>query len=287
MKVSTAVFPVAGLGSRFLPATKANPKEMLPIVDKPLIQYAVEEAVKAGITHMIFITSSSKRAIEDHFDNNFELEARLKEQNKKQLLSIVEDISPKGVKFSYVRQHQALGLGHAISCAEHVVGDNPFAVLLADDLIDDTTAPCLEAMVESYNQYSNSIIAVQQVPHEEVYKYGVVDTADNNARFANIKDMIEKPSPKEAPSNLVAIGRYVFEPAIFQYLAKTSFDERGEIQLTNAIKAMLKTRTVNAYQYQGVRYDCGSKLGYLKASIELGLKHPEVGTQLKEYLNSC
>jgi len=286
MTVSTAVFPVAGLGSRFLPATKANPKEMLPIVDKPLIQYAVEEAVKAGITHMIFITSSSKRAIEDHFDNNFELEARLKEQNKTQLLDIVKDISPKGVKFSYVRQHQALGLGHAISCAEHVVGDNPFAVLLADDLIDDTTAPCLEAMVESYHQDSNSVIAVQQVPKEEVYKYGVVDTVDNNAHFASIKDMIEKPLPQEAPSNLVAIGRYIFEPAIFQYLAKTSFDQRGEIQLTDAIKAMLKTRTVNAYQYQGVRYDCGSKLGYLKASIELGLKHPEVGAQLKEYLDS-
>lgn len=285
-KIKKAVFPVAGLGSRFLPATKANPKEMLPIVDKPLIQYAVEEAVRAGIEHMIFITSSGKRAIEDHFDNNFELESRLKEQNKADLLAIVESIAPEGVKFSYVRQHHALGLGHAISCAQHVVGNSPFAVLLADDLIDDSRLPCLASMVELYQHQQQSVIAVQQVPRDQVYKYGVVACESNQAQYSAIVDMVEKPQPEVAPSNLVAIGRYVFTPTIFDYLSKTSFDSRGEIQLTDAIKAMLANETVNAYQFNGNRYDCGSKFGYLKACIEYGLKHDEVADQLKAYLTS-
>lgn len=285
MDIKKAVFPVAGLGSRFLPATKANPKEMLPIVDKPLIQYAVEEAVRAGITHMIFITSSAKRAIEDHFDNHFELETRLFEQGKQKLLSLVKSISPPGIQFTYVRQHQPQGLGHAVLCAEHVVGSEPFAVLLADDLIDDQQQPCLKAMVEHYHQDNRSVMAVQEVPWHEVHQYGVVSLSQAEKDYSAIDAIIEKPTKERAPSNLAAVGRYLFTPQIFECLKETKADHRGEIQLTDAIQKLLSIEPVYAYQFHGKRYDCGSKLGYLQAAVELGMKHAEIGPAFREYLS--
>ncbi len=284
MQVKKAVFPVAGLGSRFLPVTKANPKEMLPIVDKPLIQYAVEEAVRAGITHMIFITSSSKRAIEDHFDNHFELETRLREQGKEELLALVKSISPPGIQFTYVRQHQPLGLGHAVLCAEHVVGDEPFAVLLADDLIDDLQIPCLAAMVEHFNFDGDSVLAVQPVPWSDIHQYGIVDVSDTTHDYTEINAIIEKPNREQAPSNLAAVGRYVFTPTIFSCLKQTNIDHRGEIQLTDGIQCLLTQERVRAYQFHGKRYDCGSKLGYLQATVEFGMRHEEVGAAFCEYL---
>ncbi|MCP0913540.1 MULTISPECIES: UTP--glucose-1-phosphate uridylyltransferase GalU [Legionella] len=284
MQVKKAVFPVAGLGSRFLPATKANPKEMLPIVDKPLIQYAVEEAVRAGMTHMIFITSSSKRSIEDHFDNHFELETRLEEQGKEQLLALVKNISPPGIQFTYVRQNQPLGLGHAILCAEHVVGNEPFAVLLADDLIDDLQSPCLAAMGEYFMQDGDSVIAVQPVPWEDIHQYGVVSLCDHSIHYSAIQSIIEKPSKAQAPSNLAAVGRYIFTPAIFSCLKQTQVDHRGEIQLTDGIQRLLLQKKVHAYLFRGKRYDCGSKLGYLQATVEFGLRHAEIGDAFAAYL---
>ena len=286
MQVKKAVFPVAGLGSRFLPATKANPKEMLPIVDKPLIQYAVEEAVRAGITHMIFITSSTKRAIEDHFDNHFELKTRLQEQGKEQLLELVKSVSPPNIQFTYVRQHQPLGLGHAVLCAEHVIGDEPFAVLLADDLIDDSKLPCLSAMAKHFKKDQYSVIAVQPVPWHDVNQYGVVKVVDALNEYSAIVDMIEKPEREAAPSNLAAVGRYIFTPKIFSCLRKTTADKRGEIQLTDAIKDLIKEEIVKAFQFNGKRYDCGSKLGYLQATVEFGVKHPEIGDAFSQYLQS-
>lgn len=290
MRVKKAVFPVAGLGSRFLPVTKANPKEMLPIVDKPLIQYAVEEAIRAGITHMIFITSSTKRAIEDHFDNHFELEARLQEQGKEDLLALVKNISPPHIQFTYVRQNQPLGLGHAVLCAEHVVGNEPFAVLLADDLIDDSSLPCLSAMVEHFNQDQETLLAVQTVLWQHVNQYGVVSIEDMALNYSPISDIIEKPSREQAPSNLAAVGRYVFTPTIFSCLKETKRDHRGEIQLTDGIRRLLSQERAHAYQFQGKRYDCGSKLGYLQATVEFALRHEEIGASFSEYLkmaHSC
>lgn len=286
MEIKKAVFPVAGLGSRFLPVTKATPKEMLPIVDKPLIQYAVEEAVRAGIKHMIFITSSSKRAIEDHFDNHFELETRLEEQGKKELLELVKSVSPTNIQFTYVRQNQPLGLGHAVLCAEHVVGNEPFAVLLADDLIDDNKAPCLSQMVEHFKQDAHSILAVQAVPWEDVHQYGVVSVVDSSQDYTTIQAMIEKPERDKAPSNLAAVGRYIFTPTIFSCLNQTTMDQRGEIQLTDAIRHLLLQEKVSAYQFYGKRYDCGSKLGYLQATVEFGMRHPEIGGAFHNYLHS-
>lgn len=286
MQVKKAVFPVAGLGSRFLPATKANPKEMLPIVDKPLIQYAVEEAVRAGITHMIFITSSSKRAIEDHFDNNFELETRLQEQGKTELLELVKNISPPGIQFSYVRQHQPLGLGHAVLCAEHVVGQEAFAVLLADDLIDDSNASCLTEMVNYFRQDGDSLLAVQQVPYDEVHQYGVVGVADSALNYTAIQEMVEKPSKDTAPSNLASVGRYIFTPTIFSCIKQAKVDHRGEIQLTDGIQKLLQQENVKAYKFQGKRYDCGSKLGYLQAMVAFGQRHPDIGKAFCHYLQS-
>lgn len=282
--VKKAVFPVAGLGSRFLPATKANPKEMLPIVDKPLIQYCVEEAVRAGITEIIFVTSASKRAIEDHFDDDFQLEASLQEQGKDDLLKLVKDIAPAHVHFAYVRQSRQLGLGHAILCAEHVIDDEPFAVLLADDLIDDSKLPCLSAMVELFQSKNESIIAVQPVPWEDVHAYGVVRVHEKDDICSPIEGIIEKPKAADAPSNLAAIGRYVFTPNIFSCLKQTSTDHRGEIQLTDGIQRLLAIEKAHAYQFHGKRYDCGSKLGYLQASVEFGLRHPEMGAAFKDYL---
>ncbi|MBA2651310.1 MAG: UTP--glucose-1-phosphate uridylyltransferase GalU [Tatlockia sp.] len=286
IQVKKAVFPVAGLGSRFLPATKANPKEMLPIVDKPLIQYAVEEAVRAGISHMIFITSSSKRAIEDHFDKHFELESRLQEQGKEYLLEVVKSVSPPGIQFTYVRQHQPLGLGHAVLCAEHVIGEEPFAVLLADDLIDDSKEPCLSAMTEHFKRDGHSLIAVQPVPWHDVNQYGVVRVADASENCSAILDIIEKPQREMAPSNLAAVGRYIFTPTIFNCLKQTVPDHRGEIQLTDGIHRLLNEQNVQAYQFHGKRYDCGSKLGYLQATVELGMQHLEIGEAFSQYLQT-
>lgn len=287
MQVKKAVFPVAGLGSRFLPVTKANPKEMLPIVDKPLIQYAVEEAVRAGITHMIFITSSSKRAIEDHFDNHFELEARLQGQGKEKLLALVKNISPPDIKFTYVRQHQPLGLGHAVLCAEHVVGNEPFAVLLADDLIDDSKMPCLSGMANYFRRDGGSVLAVQPVPWEEVHQYGVVRVVDPTCDYSSIETMVEKPTRDQAPSNLAAVGRYIFTPAIFSCLKETQADHHGETQLTDGIQRLLREETVHAYQFYGKRYDCGSKLGYLQATVEFGMRHAEIGQAFSKYLQTA
>lgn len=284
MSIKKAVFPVAGIGSRFLPATKANPKEMLPIVDKPLIQYAVEEAVRAGITHIIFVTSASKRTIEDHFDHDFALEARLQEKGQTDLLKIVRDIAPVGVSFSYTRQNQPLGLGHAILCAQPLLNQAPFAVLLADDLIDDSRLPCLGAMQEHFQRYQQSVVAVQSIPWQEVPQYGIVKMKTETDPFFIIEDMIEKPKRELAPSNLAAVGRYLFTPAIFEALKLTQADERGEIQLTNAIAHLSRQEVVHAYQFNGKRYDCGSKLGYLQATIAFGLQHPQTRDALATYL---
>ncbi len=284
-RIKKAVFPVAGLGLRFLPATKANPKEMLPIVDKPLIQYAVEEALKAGLTEMIFVTSSSKRAIEDHFDGDYELEKRLLEQGKQALYEVVKAISPPGVHFTYVRQQEALGLGHALLCAKHIVGNEPFAVLLADDLIEDSVYPCLSDMVKKHEQSGHSLVAVQEVPPTEVDKYGIVDLAEfsDAENIALIKAIIEKPEIHKAPSNFAAVGRYVFTPEIFNCLEDTSPDHRNEVQLTDAIAKLIKKQPVDAFRFDGKRYDCGSKLGYVKATVEYALKHADIGEAFKEY----
>lgn len=280
-RVKKAVFPVAGLGTRFLPATKANPKEMLPIVDKPLIQYAVEEAIAAGITELIFVTSISKRAIEDHFDVNYELESKLAERGEERLLGVVRDILPKGVSCSYIRQPNPLGLGHAVLCARHVVGNEPFAVLLADDLIDGRNNYCLVEMVASFNHTQSSVIAAQQVSLRETEKYGIIDLHDNSNIMRGI---VEKPQPENAPSTLAAVGRYVLTPRIFDLLQTIKPGRGGEIQLTDAISLLLKEQDVYAHQFDGTRYDCGTKLGYLQATITQAFKHPEIGPAFKQYL---
>lgn len=282
--VTKAIFPVAGLGTRFLPATKANPKEMLPIVDKPLIQYAVEEAISAGITELVFVTSSSKRAIEDHFDTNFELEHCLSSQGKSELLKMVQNIVPKGVDCIYVRQPQALGLGHAVLCARQVIGRVPFAVLLADDLIEAKT-PCLKQMLEIYHEANASVIAVQEIPREDVQKYGVIAVDKDWQRQGQVRAIIEKPKPTEAPSNYGVVGRYILAAETFDHLQQLPPGRGGEIQLTDAIACLLKQQKVMALQFKGTRYDCGSKLGYLQATISLGLKHPELGQEFKKYLH--
>jgi UTP--glucose-1-phosphate uridylyltransferase len=281
--VKKAVFPVAGMGIRFLPATKASPKEMLPVVDKPLIQYAVEEAIKAGLTEMIFVTSGHKRDIEDHFDGYYELERKLLEQGKKKLYDTLQSIAPPGIHFAYVRQREALGLGHALLCAKHVVGQEPFAVLLADDLIDESKTPCLSAMVKQYEQTGHSCMAVQQVPDKDVSKYGIVDVENaSNARTVPIKAIIEKPTLEKAFSNFASIGRYLFAPEIFDSIEKTPPDHSNEIQLTGAISELIQQQPVDAFFFHGQRYDCGSKLGYMKANVDYALKHPEIGEAFRE-----
>jgi UTP--glucose-1-phosphate uridylyltransferase len=285
-KVTKAVFPVAGLGTRFLPATKANPKEMMPIVDKPLIQYAVEEAVAAGITELIFVTSSSKRAIEDHFDSNYELESSLLERGKHELLEIVRGILPDGVSCAYIRQKSPLGLGHAVLCAKQLVMNEPFAVLLADDLIDGGERSCLQQMIDVFQQTQNSVIAVEKIAPTETRKYGVVDLGGANQALAPIKGIVEKPSPELAPSNLGVVGRYVLTPKIFQLLEETTHGSGGEIQLTEAIAKLFRIEPVQALQFTGRRYDCGSKLGYLEATIAYALKHPELADDFRETLAS-
>lgn len=285
-KITKAIFPVAGLGTRFLPATKASPKEMLPIVDKPLIQYAVEEAISAGITELIFVTSSSKRAIEDHFDSNFELETKLENGGKQELLNIVKEILPKGVNCAYVRQPDTLGLGHAVLCAKPLINNEPFAVLLADDLIDSNQDSCLEQMVNIYNEKQSSVIAVQEIPLNETHNYGVVGLKNQNDALAEISQIIEKPTSNKAPSNLAVVGRYLLNPSIFTHLENISAGANGEIQLTDAIANLLKQESVYALQFSGTRYDCGNKLGYLQATIAHALKHPEVAEEFKNYLRT-
>jgi UTP--glucose-1-phosphate uridylyltransferase len=282
-KVTKAIFPVAGLGTRFLPATKASPKEMLPVVDKPLIQYAVEEAVAAGITDMIFVTGRSKRAIEDHFDKAYELENELLLKNKLEMLEIVRNLLPKNINCIYIRQSEALGLGHAVLCAKPVIGDEPFAVLLADDLLDAQPA-VLKQMTDTYDYYRCSVIGVQDVPRAETRSYGVVKSSPVAERLESIQGIVEKPKPEEAPSTLGVVGRYILTPRIFHHLETVAPGSGGEIQLTDGIAALLTEEQVLAYRYVGTRYDCGSKLGYLQATVVFGRRHAEVGADFTNYL---
>ncbi len=284
-KVRKAVFPVAGMGTRFLPATKANPKEMLPVVDKPLIQYAVEEAVEAGITEMIFITGRNKRSIADHFDKAYELEHQLEMNNKKALLEIAQNIVPKGVSCTYIRQNEALGLGHAVSTAAHLIGDEPFAVILADDLIHGEKG-AVRQMVELYEYYKSSVIAIQKVTGPDISAYGVISGKPQSERVYLLDKIVEKPAFEDAPSDLGVTGRYIFTPQIFQHLAKLKPGAGGEFQLTDAIQTLLTEEQVLAYEYIGTRYDCGSKMGLLKANIELGLLHHQIGDELHAYLSN-
>ncbi|MEW5787526.1 MAG: UTP--glucose-1-phosphate uridylyltransferase GalU [Pseudomonadota bacterium] len=283
-KVTKAVFPVAGMGTRFLPATKANPKEMLPIVDKPLIQYAVEEAVAAGITDLIFINGRNKRAIPDHFDKAYELETELEAKGKKRLLEIVRGIIPDHVNCIYIRQAEALGLGHAVLCAEPAINDEPFAVLLADDLIDANPGVTRQ-MVEQYSYFNCSLVGVQEVAREDTDQYGIVVSHPMDTRLSRISAMVEKPAPAQAPSTLGVVGRYVFTHRIFDHLRGIGRGTGGEIQLTDGIVSLLREQQVLAYQYQGKRYDCGSKLGYLQATVEFGLKHPELAGEFADWLD--
>lgn len=284
--IRKAVFPVAGLGSRFLPATKAQPKEMLPIVDKPLIQYAVEEAVEAGITEMIFITGRNKRAIEDHFDKAYELEAELEAAGKQQLLDLVREVIPKTVNCMYIRQPQALGLGHAVLCARPIVGDDPFAVLLADDFMQGEPGSdgVMAQMTAQFKREQCSLLGVQDVPRENTRQYGIVSTEPFAERLEKVKAIVEKPAPEKAPSTLAVVGRYILTPGVFAYLEKLGKGAGGEIQLTDGIEALMQSETVLAYRYQGRRFDCGSKIGYLQASVEIGLQHAETGPAFAEWL---
>ncbi len=278
--ITTAVFPVAGLGTRFLPITKTGPKEMLAIVDKPIIHYAVQEAITAGIKHLVFITSSEKRSIEDYFDRNMALEIWLEQQGKSKALATVRNIIPDDIRMSYVRQPMPLGLGHAISCAEHVIGDQPFAVLLPDDIIDSPGKGCLAAMIDTYADKNSSVIAVATVAESAVNRYGIVAITKNN----EITRIVEKPDIHQAPSRLAVIGRYILTPTIFKYLAKTSQGAGGEIQLTDAIARMLTTNTVLAHQLQGRRFDCGDKLEMVKATLAYAMKNPDMRVALKEFM---
>jgi len=282
-KVTKAVFPVAGLGTRFLPATKASPKEMLPIVDKPLIQYAVEEAVDAGITDMIFITGRGKRAIEDHFDKAYELEAELQAHGKNKLLKEVRGLLPDGVTCAYVRQAEALGLGHAVLCARHLVGDQPFAVILADDLIDAPT-PVMKQMAQVHGKHGGSVIAVQNVARADTASYGIVSADKVSTGLSKITGIVEKPKPEEAPTTLGVVGRYILSPRIFHFLANLRPGAGREIQLTDAIGRLLREESVFAYEFQGRRYDCGSKLGYLQATVNFALRHPELAQDFRAFL---
>jgi UTP--glucose-1-phosphate uridylyltransferase len=284
--IRKAVFPVAGLGSRFLPATKAQPKEMLPIVDKPLIQYAVEEAVAAGITEMIFITGRNKRAIEDHFDKAYELESELEAAGKQELLELVRGVIPKNITCIYIRQSEPLGLGHAVLCARPVVGNEPFAVLLADDFMDTAPGhkPVLAQMADVYAYEKCSVLAVQDVPRANTRQYGIVSASPYRQDLELVSGIVEKPLPDQAPSTLAVVGRYVLSGAIFDYLANLGQGAGGEIQLTDGIAALMQAERVLAYRYAGQRYDCGSKLGYLEATVAMGLKHPETAEGLRAFL---
>ena len=284
-RLRKAVFPVAGFGSRFLPVTKASPKEMMPVVDKPLIQYAVEEAAAAGITEMIFVTGRHKRAIEDHFDKAYELETELERKGKEALLNQVRSVLPEGVRCIYLRQPEPLGLGHAVLCAQPVVGDHPFAVLLADDLMD-SQPPAIARMAEVFDKEGCSLLGVEEVPRDQTDSYGIVTIDPMQGDLARIHSIVEKPKPAEAPSNLAVIGRYVLTPRIFELLSEVTPGAGGEIQLTDAISKMLRHERVLAVRLPGRRFDCGSKLGYLQATIEYGVRHAEVGEAFARYLES-
>ena len=285
-QLTKAVFPVAGMGTRFLPATKASPKEMLPVVDKPLIQYAVEEAYEAGIRHMIFVTGRSKRAIEDHFDTAYELEAELKAAGKQVLLDVVHSVQPDDMFCSYVRQARALGLGHAVLCAEHLVGDEPFAVLLADDLMRGQPGGpgVLKQMADVFAQQHASVLAVQEVPLAQVHRYGIVAGERISDSLVDVQKMVEKPKADVAPSRLAVAGRYILTPAVFDRIRAGGRGVQGEIQLTDGIAGLLANEKVLAYSYEGKRYDCGSKEGFLQATVELALQHPEVHDDFRNYL---
>ncbi len=285
-KVKKAVFPVAGLGTRFLPATKASPKEMLNVVDKPLIQYAAEEAVSAGIETLIFVTGRNKVSIPNHFDRAYELESELLQKNKNSELELVQNILPSSVNCIYIRQKEALGLGHAVLCAEPAVGNDPFAVILADDLILSRQKSCICQMSDKFKQHEGSIISVQNVDKNNIHKYGVIDGEKINNSDWLLSKIVEKPKASEAPSNMGVVGRYIFNPLIFEYIRKTSKGSGGEIQLTDAIDLMLKKEKVYAYEFEGKRYDCGSKLGFLEATVDYGLNHPELSNDFKKYLDS-
>ena len=285
MLVNKAIFPVAGLGTRFLPATKAQPKEMLPVVDKPLIQYAVEEAYAAGVREMIFVTGRHKRPIEDHFDMTYELEVALERSGKDELLSVVRSVKPDDMECIYVRQAQALGLGHAVLCARRLIGNEPFAVLLADDLMVGEV-PVLKQMVEQYNEWRVSILAVQEVPAQHTQRYGIVAGTPVNDVLMDVSRIVEKPAPADAPSRLGVAGRYILTPGVFHEIASQPRGVGGEIQLTDGIASLLRREKVFAYRYEGQRYDCGSKEGWLQANVELALKHREVGASFRAYLQS-
>ena len=286
--VHTAVFPVAGLGTRFLPATKASPKEMLPIVDKPLIQYAVEEAYAAGVRHMVFVTGRSKRAIEDHFDTAYELESELLATNKTALLEVVRAVQPSDMDCTYVRQPRSLGLGHAVLCAAHIVGEHPFAVLLADDLMVGPVGgrPILAQMVEAFEALGRSVLAVQEVPPDQVRRYGIVAGDPAGEHLISVDKIVEKPTPEQAPSRMAVAGRYVLTPRIFDELSSLPPGAGGEIQLTDAIARLMLKERVYGYQYTGKCYDCGSKEGFLEATVELALQHPQMGAPFREYLRT-
>jgi UTP--glucose-1-phosphate uridylyltransferase len=285
MHIRKAIFPVAGLGTRFLPATKAQPKEMLPVVDKPLIQYAVEEAYAAGVREMIFVTGRHKRPIEDHFDMTFELEVALEQAGKAELLHVVRTVKPDDMDCIYVRQAQALGLGHAVLCGQRLVGNEPFAVLLADDLMVGSP-PVLAQMVEQFKEWRASILAVQEVPVEHTQRYGIVAGTQINDRLVNIERIVEKPKPAEAPSRLGVAGRYILTPGVFREIENQKRGVGGEIQLTDGIAGLLRREKVFAYRYEGRRYDCGSKEGFLEANVELALEHPQLGATFREYLKT-
>ncbi len=284
-KLRKAVFPVAGLGSRFLPVTKASPKEMLPIVDKPLIQYAVEEAAAAGITEMIFVTGRNKRAIEDHFDKAYELETELERKRKDALLGMVRSVLPEGARCIYIRQAEPLGLGHAVLCAQPVVGDDAFAVILADDLMD-SQPPAMAHMAQVFSREGASLLGVEEVPRDQTQSYGIVTVERTGVDIAPIRGIVEKPRPAEAPSTLAVIGRYVLTPRIFDLLGELTPGAGGEIQLTDAISQLLSHERVLAVRLPGRRFDCGSKLGYLQATVEYGVRHPEVGKDFARFLKT-
>ena len=284
-KITKAVFPVAGLGTRFLPATKASPKEMLPVVDKPLIQYAVEEAIAAGATELIFITGRNKRSIPDHFDKSYELEAELEAHHKKDMLQAVRSILPKGVSCIYIRQPEALGLGHAVLCAKPVVGNQPFSVILADDLIDASPS-ALKQMVDLFNQKSCSVLGVEDVLPSETANYGIVDAQTISPDVLQLNSIVEKPLPADAPSTLAVVGRYILTPKIFDCLENIKPGKGGEIQLTDGIAALMQFEKVLAYRFKGKRYDCGSKLGYMKANVEYAMRHPEISEDFLAYLRT-
>ena len=283
MLINKAIFPVAGLGTRFLPATKAQPKEMLPVVDKPLIQYAVEEAYAAGVREMIFVTGRHKRPIEDHFDMTFELEVALEQAGKQELLDVVRSVKPDDMECVYVRQAQALGLGHAVLCAQRLIGNEPFAVLLADDLMVGAT-PVLKQMVEQFAEWRASIIAVQEVPADQTRRYGIVAGTAVNDRMLDVTRIVEKPSPEDAPSRLGVAGRYILTPGVLHEIANQPRGVGGEIQLTDGIAGLLRREKVFAFRYEGKRYDCGSKEGFLQANVELALAHPQLGAGFREFL---